>query len=150
LVDNSSAFLIRYNIIEICDKQKQATEKFTLTLNKKQRKAKQDEALVKILETIKTDEHEEFKKRWQNVQTLLQNKTMKNQLVSFLESQNLDPETFPVSIKDLKKLRDYITHGSIERVDQELLRRSNILLYRITGILILNLMGVKEWGLKMP
>src|SRR5690606_11740579 len=103
LVDNSSAFLIRYNIIEICDKHKQDNEKFTLILNKKQRKEKQEEALSKLLETIKKDEHEEFKKRWGNVQTLLQNKPMKNQLVSFLESQGLDPKTFPVSIKDLKE-----------------------------------------------
>lgn len=147
LVDNSSAFLIRYNIIEICDKHKQDNEKFTLILNKKQRKEKQEEALSKLLETIKKDEHEEFKKRWGNVQTLLQNKPMKNQLVSFLESQGLDPKTFPVSIKDLKELRDFITHGSIEKVNLETLRKSNILLYRISGILILNLMGIKDWKL---
>ncbi|WP_417861442.1 hypothetical protein [Winogradskyella sediminis] len=147
LVDNSSAFLIRYNIIEICDKHKQDNEKFTLILNKKQRKVKQDSALSKLLETIAKDEHEEFKKRWGNVQTLLQNKPMKNQLVSFLESQSLDPKTFPVSIKDLKELRDFITHGSIEKVDLETLRKSNILLYRISGILILNLMGIKDWKL---
>jgi hypothetical protein len=72
---------------------------------------------------------------------------MKNQLVSFLESQSLEPKTFPVSIKDLKELRDFITHGSIEKVDLETLRKSNILLYRISGILILNLMGIKDWKL---
>lgn len=147
LVDNSSAFLIRYNIIEICDKQKQDNVKFKLALNKKQTKTKQDEALKTLLKTINTDEHEDFKKRWHNVQTLLQNKPMKNQLISFLESQNLDPKTFPVSIKDLKELRDYITHGSIDKVNLEILRKANILLYRISGILILNLMGIKEWKL---
>lgn len=147
LVDNSSAFLIRYNIIEICDKQKQSTEKFTTILTKKQRKVKQDEALIKLLETIKEEEHEEFKKRWNNVQSLLQNKPMKNQLVSFLESQSLNPKTFPVSIQDLKELRDNITHGSIDKVNIETLRKSNILLYRISGILILNLMGIKDWKL---
>lgn len=147
LVDNSSAFLIRYNIIEICDKQKQDAEKFTIILTKKQRKAKQDEALIKLLETIKEEEHEEFKKRWNNVQSLLQNKPMKNQLVSFLESQSLNPKIFPVSIKDLKELRDNITHGSIDKVNVETLRKSNILLYRISGILILNLMGIKDWKL---
>lgn len=147
LVDSSSAFLIRYNIIEICDKQNQSNEKFTLALDKKQTKEKQNEALTKLLETIDTTEHEEFKKRWQNVQTLLQNKPMKNQLVSFLESQNLDPQTFPVKIDDLKKLRNNITHGSIDRVNEEQLREANILLYRINGILILNLMGIKDWKL---
>lgn len=147
LVDNSSAFLIRYNIIEICDKQKQSSEKFTLALNKNQRKEKQHEALNTLLETISIDEHEDFKKRWHNVQTLLQNKPMKNQLVSFLESQNLDPKTFPVNIKDLKELRNNITHGSIDKVNPEQLRKANILLYRINGILILNLMGINKWNL---
>ena len=147
LVDNSSAFLIRYNIIEICDKQKQDNVKFSFVLDKKNTKIKQAESLAKLLETIDIKEHEDFKKRWQNVQTLLQNKPMKNQLVSFLESQTLDPKTFPVSIKDLKELRDNITHGSIDKVDAEQLRKANILLYRISGILILNLMGIKDWKL---
>lgn len=145
IVDDYSSFLIRYNIIEICDKQKQDNVKFALVLNKKQTKSKQDEALKTLLETINKDEHEEFKKRWHNVQTLLQNKPMKNQLVSFLESQNLDPKTFPVKLDDLKKLRDNITHGSIDKVNAEQLRQANILLYRIGGILILNLMGIKDW-----
>lgn len=147
IVDDYSTFLIRYNIIEICDKQKQGNVKFSLALNKKQTKAKQNEALKTLLETINKDEHEEFKKRWHNVQTLLQNKTMKNQLVSFLESQNLDPKTFPLKLDELKKLRDNITHGSIENVNAEQLRQANILLYRISGILILNLMGIREWKL---
>lgn len=147
IVDDYSTFLIRYNIIEVCDKQKQDNVKFTMALSKKQAKAKQEEALKMLLETIKTDEHEEFKKRWHNVQTLLQNKPMKNQLVSFLESQNLDPKTFPVKLDDLKRLRDNITHGSIDKVNAEQLRQANILLYRINGILILNLMGIKEWKL---
>ena len=147
LVDNSSAFLIRYNIIEICDKQKQDTEKFTLTLSKRQIKQKQEEALSNLLETIKTDEQQVFKKRWANVLTLLQNKPMKNQLISFLENQSLDPNTFPITIRELKELRNNITHGSIDKVDVELLRKANILLYRISGILILNLMGIKDWKL---
>lgn len=147
LVDSYSTFLIRYNIIEICDKQKQDNVKFNLALNKRQTKTKQDEALAKLLETIDKREHEEFKKRWHNVQTLLQNKPMKNQLVSFLESQNLDPKTFPVKLEDLKRLRDNITHGSIDKVKVEQLRQANILLYRISGILILNLLGINDWKL---
>lgn len=146
-VDRYSKFLIRYNIIETCDKQKQVNVKFTLALNRQQTKAKQDEALEKLLETIDKKEHEDFKKRWHNVQTLLQNKPMKNQLVSFLENQDLDPKTFPVKIDDLKKLRDCITHGSIDKINTEQLRQANILLYRISGIIILNLMGIKDWKL---
>jgi hypothetical protein len=147
LVDSYSTFLIRYNIIEICDKQKQDNVKFKLALNKKQTKEKQTEAVAKLLETIDESEHEDFKKRWNDVQTLLQNKPMKSQLVSFLKSQNLDPKTFPVKLDDLKKLRNNITHGSIDKVNTEQLRQANILLYRISGILILNLMGIKDWKL---
>jgi hypothetical protein len=146
-VDSYSTFLIRYNIIEICDKQKQDNVKFKLALNKKQTKEKQTEAVAKLLETIDESEHEDFKKRWNDVQTLLQNKPMKSQLVSFLKSQNLDPKTFPVKLDDLKKLRNNITHGSIDKVNTEQLRQANILLYRISGILILNLMGIKDWKL---
>ncbi|KOY86858.1 hypothetical protein AD998_12540 [bacterium 336/3] len=147
LVDNYSAFLIRYNIIEICDKQKQDAEKFTSSLTKQQIKIKHGEALEKLLETIIPNEHEDFRKRWQDVQANLQNKPMKNQLISFLESQNLDINSFPIKIKDLKDLRNNITHGSISKVDVEQLRKANILLYRISGILILNLMGIKDWKL---
>lgn len=147
LVDNASSFLIRYNIIEICDKQKSENVKFTHTLNKKQTKAKKEEALKILLETIDENEHLEFVNRWQNVQALLQNKPMKNQLVSFLESQDIDPKNFPLTIKELKELRDNITHGSIDKVNVEQLRKANILLYRISGILILNLMGIKNWKL---
>ena len=101
------------------------------------------------METIDKTEHEEFKKRWHNIQALLQNKPMKNQLASFLVSQNLDPKTFPIKLDDLKKLRDNITHGSIDKVNAEQLRQANILLYRISGILILNLMGIKDWKLNI-
>jgi len=147
LVDNSSAFLIRYNIIEICDKQKRKNIKFKLALDKNQTKEKQDEALKILLATININEHEDFKKRWQSVLANLQYKPMEKQLVSFLESQVKNTNTFPVSIKDLIKLRNNITHGSIDKVDVELLRKANILLYRISGILILNLMGIKDWKL---
>lgn len=147
LVDNSSAFLIRYNIIEICDKQKRDNDKFTLILNNKHTRLKKDEALTILLEIVDVKEHEEFKKRWQDLQNFLHAKPMKSQLTSFLESQNIDPQTLPISIKELKELRNNITHGSIDKVNAEQLRKANILLYRISGILILNLMGISNWNL---
>ena len=146
LVDNSSAFLIRYNIIEICDKQKNENKKkFKLALNTNLKKRKQENALAILLETISSEEHEEFKLRWDNVQTLLYTKPMKNQLISFFKSQNLDYENFPIAIKKLKRLRDDITHGSIDNVSQDELKTANIQLYKICGILTLNLMGIKDW-----
>jgi hypothetical protein len=99
------------------------------------------------LETININEHEDFKKRWQSVLANLQYKPMENQLVSFLKNQGIETNTFPISIKDLRELRNNISHGSIDNVKVELLRKANILLYRISGILILNLMGIKDWKL---
>lgn len=147
IVDDYSAFLIFYNIIEICDNRKQNNVKFSLALNDKEVKIKQNEALEKLLETIKPDEHEDYKKRWIDVQTKLQDKPMKGQLLSFLESQNLAPNTFPIKISDLQKIRNRIVHGSTNNINNDQLRKANILLYRISGILILNLMGIKDWKL---
>jgi hypothetical protein len=148
IVDSYSSFLIRFNIIEICNKQKKDKDKFTFVLNKKQVKKKQEEALEKLLEAIEPKEHEEFKKRWNDVQTSLSEKPMKKQLLLFLENQKLDPKIFPVKLDEIHKLRNSITHGSIDKVDVVQLRKANIMLYRISGILILNLMGIKDWKLK--
>ena len=94
---------------------------------------------------IVPNERELFKEHWKNSQTNLGYKPMKHQLVSFLESQKLNPKNFSVSINDLKKLRDDITHGAIDKIDKEQLEDANALLYRINGILILNLMGINDW-----
>jgi hypothetical protein len=145
LVDSYTSFIIRFNIIEICNNQKLGNEKFKTILKGMEIRAKQEEALIKMLDTIDPNEHEEFKKRWQDIQIILQNKPMKSQLVSFLEGQNLNPKVFPITIKDLRELRNNIIHGSIEKVNEEQLIKANDLLYRITGILILNLMGIKDW-----
>lgn len=145
LVDSSSAFLIRYNIIEICDKQKKDSVNFTLAIGKKDKKNKQVKALEILLDTIISEDHEDFKTRWNNLIANLYQKSMKNQLVSFFESQGLDHNQFPITLRQLKELRNNITHGSIDKVDLDLLKRANILLYRINGILILNLMGIKNW-----
>jgi hypothetical protein len=147
LVDNSSAFLIRYNIIEICDNQKRSKEKFTHVLSNNLIKEKQYEALIKLLETIDPSEHDDFKTRWKNVQSLLSTKPMKGQLTSFLESQNIETKILPISISKLTELRNNIIHGSINKIDSEQLKKANTLLYRISGILILNLMGIDEWKL---
>lgn len=147
IVDDYSSFLIRYNIIEICDKIKYENYKFKIVVSDKDVKEKKKEALDKLLEIIDLNEHDDFRTRWNSVLILLQNKPMKNQLFTFLEQQNLKPDLFPISIEKLKTLRNSITHGSIDKVNSDFLKQANQLLYRISGILILNLMGIKEWKL---
>ena len=149
LVDSNSEFLIRYNIIEICNNLKQDKDKFKFSFSEKFNKKKFDEALELLLETIDLSEHEQFKNKWTSLSGKLEYKPMISPLVKFLESQNLKTEEFPISVSELKELRNNITHGSIEKIKVEELRKANQLLYRINGILILNLIGIKEWKLNI-
>lgn len=146
-VDSNSEFLIRYNIIEICDTRKQVNEKFNLVLKGNAKKKKYKQALDLLLQTVSPSEHKVFKNKWSSLSGKLENKPMKSPLISFLESQNLKTSEFPISVDKLKELRDNITHGSIDKIDTEFLRKANRFLYRINGILILNLIGIKDWKL---
>lgn len=146
-VDSSSRFLIRYNIIEVCmSGTKMSGEKFTQILEEKEVAKKYSEALTLLLQTIAENDHSEFCKKWEGVPTRLSYKPMKSPLLKFLQDQGLNPESFPISIDSLKEMRDNITHGSIDKIKSKELERANILLYRISGILILNLLGIKDWN----
>lgn len=147
LVDSSSEFLIRFNIIEICDTRRKVADKFQLRLKGNAKKKKYNEALDILLETIDPKDHQHFRNKWNTLSGKLDTRPMKSSLASFLESQNLKTEDFPISVNELKTLRDNITHGSISNVDSELLRKANTFLYRINGILILNMLGITEWEL---
>jgi len=147
LVDSSSEFLIRYNLLEICNNLKIKSEKFKLIVNGNTKKKKYKEALKLLLETIDLKDHKSFTNKWNSLSGKLEYRPMKSPLISFLESQNFQIDEFPISIEKLKILRDNITHGSINKVDSDELRKANTFLYRINGILILNLIGINEWKL---
>ncbi len=150
IVDRNSEFLIRYNIIEICNSGKcPDVGKFQETLNAGQRKVKYTDALNSLLETIHKDNHKLFTDKWQTLSGKLKLKPMLSPLTAFFESQNLKPNEFPISADEIKKMRDNIVHGSIEKIDEDRLRKINKLLYRINGILILNLLGISDWKLDM-
>jgi hypothetical protein len=148
LVDETTEYLIRYNIIEVCCKINGEKEKFTKVLKGKRMDERYEVALNCLLETIHPAEHNIFRKKWESIIGILGYMPMKNPLITFLESQNLDPITFPINFKCLQDLRNNITHGSVNNINKEELGKANILLYRINGILILNLMGIQEWKLK--
>lgn len=146
-VDNSSRFLIRYNIIEVCMSGiKNSNDKFEQVLGKSEVEKKYAEALTILLQTIDAKDHQEFSKKWEGIPGRLSYKPMKSPLLKFLEDQGLNPAEFPISVETLKEMRDSITHGSLDKVKGNELERANILLLRISGILILNLIGVKEWN----
>lgn len=152
-VDNSSKFLLMYNIIEVCmSGTKFSAEKFENILEESQIQENYNASLNLLLQTIKPEDHQDFTNKWSYLKGKLVYKPMKSPLSSFLENQNLNPADFPISLDDLKDIRDKITHGSINKIKDKQLDNANILLYRISGILILNLIGIKEWKLdtKLP
>lgn len=144
-LDRHSQFLIRYGIIEICNSEKGTGELFNFNLSKKEQGKKFKEALDVLLKTIPENEHKIFREKWTSIQGKMKYRPMKSPLVAFLEKVGFDIEDFPISVNELKVLRDKITHGSISNINEEQLRKANIQLYRINGILILNLMGIKRW-----
>jgi len=149
LVGGSSGFLIRFNIIELCmGGGKPAQAKFQSILSDKAKEGKYTEALTILLKTIDVNDHELFKKKWQGIIKKLNYKPMNSPLEDFLIEQKLPISKFPISVNRLKKIRDYLTHGSIQSIKQDELETANILLYRISGVLILNLMGIRDWELK--
>jgi hypothetical protein len=147
-VDNISSFLIRFNIIEICMSGIKITdEKFQSVLSETEKQKIYNEASTLLLQTIMPSDHEDFLAKWEGVKNKLAYKPMKSPLLNFFESQKLTPSKFPISVNKIKDIRDKITHGSINKVKHDQLEKANILLYRITGILILNLLGIDEWTL---
>jgi hypothetical protein len=147
LVDSSSAFLIRYNIIEICGKTSVNDAIWNFTLKNDELDKFFNDTRESISNIIDTTEQEYFNNKWISIQNIIKSKSLRKQLEDSLIKHNINVETLPIRTSQIVQLRNNITHGSIDKVDTEQLRRTNILLYRISGILILNLMGIKDWKL---
>jgi len=146
VVDSNSRFLIRYNILEILmGGEKKLDNKFELALDKETVKAKYEEALKILLDTIKPDDYNEFRKKWLGVPSKLSYRPMKSPLLTFLQGQGLKPDEFQINVDRLKEMRDSITHGSIDTINSRELHRANVLLYRISGVILMNLLGAKPW-----
>lgn len=99
IVDNSSKFLIRFNIIEICmSGQKFIEKKFNPILSKSEIKSKYEEALTILLETVSAEDYEDFTNQWKGIKSKLAFKPMKSPLESFLHKQQLPISKFPNTI----------------------------------------------------
>ena len=148
MVNGSSEFLIRYNIIEICmGGHRKIKSQFNVILDKKDLDDKYDEALNILIETVDNNELEDFIIKWKNVKRNMIYKPMISPLEKFLQSQKLKPDEFPIKLNKLVQMRSDFTHGSINSIKPEQLEKANILLYRISIILILNLLGIDKWEL---
>lgn len=147
LVDGSSKFLLYWTILEICSKAKPEEEKFESRLSKKEERNKFNEAFEVLTEIIHDADRAEFKKRWDDTTKQMMNKPMAGALLKFLHKEGLDPSIWPISLKELKDMRNRIVHGSTNEISSHELRRANILLYRVAGILILKHLGIPQWKL---
>ena len=72
---------------------------------------------------------------------------MKSDLELFLIEKGLPVDNFPVALKKITEIRNKLVHGSKNSYDEDYLEKVNYLMYRISGILILDLLGLKEWKL---
>lgn len=147
IVDNSSAFLIRYNIIEICGKASAEDGVWNFALKNDDLDIFFSDIRERISNIIEASEQEHFNNKWISIQNIIKSKSLRKQLEDTLTNNDIDVKTLPIKTRRIVLLRNNITHGSLDKVDQEELRKVNILLYRICGILILNLMGIKDWKL---
>src|SRR5690606_5918784 len=150
VVEGSSSFLLRYNIIEICKGGKRNNnERFSKILNDKEHEEKYNEALEILLKTVNNDDTEDFKKKWKNVKGKLEYRPMKSDIEEFLINQNINIEELTISVSELVQMRSDLTHGSITRVKPPQLEEANLLLYRLSVILILNMLGLNDiWKLE--
>lgn len=147
LVDNSSAFLIRYNIIEICGKTSAEDGIWNFTLKNGDLDKFFSDMRESISNIIETSEQEHFNNKWNSIQNIIKSKSLRKQLEDSLTKNDINVKILPIKTSQIVQLRNNITHGSLDKVNPEELRKVNILLYRICGILILNLMGIKDWKL---
>lgn len=150
VVEGSSSFLLRYNIVEICKGGKRNNnEKFGKILDDKEHEEKYNEALEILLNTVSKDDAEDFKKKWENVKGKLEYRPMKSDIEEFLINQNINIEELTISVSELVQMRSDLTHGSITRVKPPQLEEANLLLYRLSVILILNMLGLNDiWKLE--
>jgi hypothetical protein len=147
LVDNSSAFLIRYNIIEICGKTSAEDGIWNFKLKNDDLDKFFSNTRESISNIIDEIEQEYFNNKWNSIQNIIKSKSLRKQLEDSLTKHDINVESLPIRTSKIVQLRNNITHGSLDKINVEDLRKANILLYRISGIFILNLMGIKDWQL---
>ena len=96
-----------------------------------------------MLKYLDKSEHEDFKKKWSGVSKALKYKTMTSDIESFFHSKNISLDELPIKFKRIKQVRDNITHGSISAKEKEV-AEINILLYKLSGLLILDILQIKN------
>lgn len=146
LLDSNSKFMLLYNIIDICmGGFKPNSEKFKVIVSKREKNKNYNNALEILKKNIAETDITDFEIKWESAIRQLIYKPMKSTLSDFFNFNKIDIENLEVSINSMKEIRDEIFHGRVNDEMQELINKSNIQLFRITPILILNLLNIKDW-----
>lgn len=149
LLDSNSKFLLLYNIIEICMTGSTHTgEEFKLTVSQSKKNTLYNQAFEILKETVNETDIEDFEKKWDTVKKQMIYKPMKSPLNCFLIANNIPVDELEISVGKMKKIRDKIVHGSVSSLSYEEVANANAQLFNLGAVLILNVLGIKNWEMK--
>ncbi len=125
------------------------TEKsnFPLVLNENDVEEKYKSACNLFLDTMDQKYHKEFLDKWKYQLNKLKLRPEKSLWAEYLNSQNIIL-TDTLSVDKIRRIRDNITHGSLNRVKDADIKKFNTLLYGISGLLILKHLNIHEGSLQ--
>jgi hypothetical protein len=149
-VYDSSKFLIYYSIIEYLKATDSVIKsEFSFAGTKNDRAKLYNKAIEELLEIVIKSEQEEFKAKLTSLKSDLKFRPMKRPLEEFLLKKKIEIKDCQINFNKLVEIRNSLIHGSSKSILSDELDKANKLLYRICGILILQLMGVNEWELDL-
>jgi len=147
LVDHHSSLLILCNIFEYCmGGFSPEPEKYPLIQTEEQTNEKYEAACNLFLETIDSNYHKEFLDKWEFQLNKLKTRPEKSKWSEFIKRKSIEVPQI-ITIDKIKKIRDNITHGSLNKVKETEIRKANSLMYGITGLLILQQLNIHEGNL---
>jgi hypothetical protein len=114
LVDNSSAFLIRYNIIEICGKTSAEDGIWNFKLENNELDKFFSDTRESISNIIDETEQEYFNNKWNSIQNIIKSKSLRKQLEDSLNKHDINVESLAIRTSKIVQLRNNITHGSLD------------------------------------
>ncbi len=151
----TTEFLVRYNILEILASYIYKSLKenikaeiiFPFTGDLDTIKKKFAECLNIFLNILPNDHHSQFEKTWQYFKDdVLESKkiTLTEKLELLLDQCDIDIKKLPISVNKIVRLRNDITHGSVDSKSLVDITKYNNVLYQLNGLVILRFMGLRS------
>ena len=141
-VDPRSTYLLLYNIFEILASGRQpSVQRFESILDETEESEFQRTAFEYLLKTIHPNEHKEFINKWEGIAKNLRIKQSTSAITDLI-NEVVDVTKLPVSVKELAEIRNKITHGSSKIIPIDDLDFASRVIFRITGVLMLKMIGV--------